>query len=59
MSFYTKAQELYPNDAKTRRVFLNHNFRNILTNMKRFFKYLAFLEQEKIKAMIFTGKGWS
>jgi protein O-GlcNAc transferase len=38
MSFYTKAQELYPNDAKTRRVFLNHNFRNILTNMKRFFK---------------------
>jgi len=27
--------------------------------MKRFFKFLAWLEQEKIKAMIFTGKGWN
>jgi len=27
--------------------------------MKRFFKFLAWLEQERIKAMIFTGKGWS
>ena len=38
MSFYLKAQQLYPNDSKARRVFLNHNFKNILINMKRFFK---------------------
>ena len=38
MSFYVKAQQLYPNDAKARRVFLNHNFKNILMNMRRFFK---------------------
>lgn len=29
-----------------------------MTRVKQFFKYLAWLEEERIKAMIWCGKGW-